>query len=81
METDNFSETASTNESTRRQNQEEHHPHRRENLKSHIGYTDYFKLLPYLPILCQYGEKSRSYHMLERSKVMGTVVKCLGLRT
>jgi hypothetical protein len=31
-----FSEMlASTDESTRRQNPEEHHPHRRENLKSH----------------------------------------------
>jgi hypothetical protein len=38
METVGFSETlASTDESTRRQNPEEqhHHPHRRENLKSH----------------------------------------------
>jgi hypothetical protein len=37
METVCFSETlASTDESTRRHNPEEHHPHRRENLKSHI---------------------------------------------
>jgi hypothetical protein len=37
METEHFSETlASTDESTRRQNPDEHHhPHRRENLKSH----------------------------------------------
>jgi hypothetical protein len=36
METVCFSETlASTDESTRRQNPEDHHPHRHENLRSH----------------------------------------------
>jgi hypothetical protein len=41
METVCFSETlATTDESTRRQNPEEHHhPHRRENLKSHMLQT------------------------------------------
>jgi hypothetical protein len=48
MDTVCFSETlASTEESTRRRNPEEqnHHPHRRENLKSHLVPDVFFYLI------------------------------------